>query len=1152
MDLIDSYHLLLHILRERNTIATELLSDLQDRTTHDYLNVLAKFALDVKYTEVIFISHEEVFVEISSRWLKSFSNFENEIFAAYARLLPLAPYLTAHLSQFLELNGGTYLASCFSSDLGKILNLSYKGIQNLLTSVYRLLNFDNRRYARFISPVHLIALLKHSERHIRYLAVRVLSQYLHASGSALQDLVEKHVGPGDIVALWELQKIDYSFFTLWERHRERQLRENLHEGRRLLKQTLSNSQRSSHQWIAPDDLTETTAIFGDILIPRIDHVTTSNSTLVPTKITVENLRKVATAIKSQRPLLVSGGSGTGKSAIIQEIAHGLGHLDSMIILHVNEQIDTKLMLGAYASSKTQGSFVWQPGILTKAVMQGSWVVIEDIDRAPLEFLGLLKTLNERKEILLPAHDEVISSHPSFRVIGTMRNSSLDGEKSTFLQLLPLPVGGECWDQVQLTAPSFEDLTEIVMDRYSCVTGVLPSMKVIFMTLTSDLSFRQGSFRSLSPMHLLRWCRRVHKLLQSSGYTQSSDPISQSTLMNIFLEAFDILGSHLPHGPARERLLELVARAFTIPIQIAEHTVRDRTSTVKWSKSIVEIGRAKLQRNSSRPGKIHIKAQSHSRFALTNLFMQNLEKVAVCVQLSESCLLVGETGSGKTSSIQYLAEACGQRLEVFNLSQEIEAGDLFGGFKPVNPRSIILPMRDDFADLLSLLFPSRRNEKFLQSLDSAIVKGAWTRALRLWDEAVKSIDPLLHALSEDGDSPSEEPQQKRRKLHAGRIALRPRWMKFVNDVETFRAQVCKEGGGFAFQFVESRLVHALRNGHWVLLDEINMAPSDVLDCLGDLFTCAGDQIPSLLLPEAGQTERIQAHPAFRIFGAMNPATDVGKKDIPANIRSKFTEVYFDNPDEHLDNLVAVAGAYLGKLCENDVAIADDLGKLYVDVKKLSFADRLVDGSDRRPHFSLRTFTRVLTFTRDTVSVYGLRRAAFEGFSMCFSSTLDPASASLVNDLIESRLLSTVKNRSAMMYQKPRQPTDGMQYINFRQYWILRGNEDIQQQPHYIITPFIQDNLMNVVRGTSTRRFPILLQGPTSSGKTSMVEYLAKMTGNTFIRVNNHEHTDIQEYLGSYASDDDGKLGFRDGVLVTALKQGHWIVLDELNLAPTDIL
>lgn len=58
-------------------------------------------------------------------------------------------------------------------------------------------------------------------------------------------------------------------------------------------------------------------------------------------------------------------------------------------------------------------------------------------------------------------------------------------------------------------------------------------------------------------------------------------------------------------------------------------------------------------------------------------------------------------------------------------------------------------------------------------------------------------------------------------------------------------------------------------------------------------------------------------------------------------------------------------------------------------------------------------------------------------------------------------------------------------------------------------------------------PVLIQGETSVGKTSLIRWLAAATGNQCVRINNHEHTDIQEYIGCYSSDDRGKLVFREG-------------------------
>lgn len=62
----------------------------------------------------------------------------------------------------------------------------------------------------------------------------------------------------------------------------------------------------------------------------------------------------------------------------------------------------------------------------------------------------------------------------------------------------------------------------------------------------------------------------------------------------------------------------------------------------------------------------------------------------------------------------------------------------------------------------------------------------------------------------------------------------------------------------------------------------------------------------------------------------------------------------------------------------------------------------------------------------------------------------------------------------------------------------------------------------------RRYPVLLQGPTSAGKTSLIQYLANQVGQKCVRINNHEHTDLQEYVGTYTADSNGQLVFQEGI------------------------
>ena len=48
--------------------------------------------------------------------------------------------------------------------------------------------------------------------------------------------------------------------------------------------------------------------------------------------------------------------------------------------------------------------------------------------------------------------------------------------------------------------------------------------------------------------------------------------------------------------------------------------------------------------------------------------------------------------------------------------------------------------------------------------------------------------------------------------------------------------------------------------------------------------------SLALTERGEADALIRHPDFRVFGAMNPPTDFGKKELPPGIRARFTELY----------------------------------------------------------------------------------------------------------------------------------------------------------------------------------------------------------------------------------------------------------------------
>ena len=73
----------------------------------------------------------------------------------------------------------------------------------------------------------------------------------------------------------------------------------------------------------------------------------------------------------------------------------------------------------------------------------------------------------------------------------------------------------------------------------------------------------------------------------------------------------------------------------------------------------------------------------------------------------------------------------------------------------------------------------------------------------------------------------------------------------------------------FRWHDGPLVHAMKQGSFLLLDEINMADDAVLERLNSVL----EPGRTLTLAEKGGdvVEEIVAHKDFRIFATMNPGT-----------------------------------------------------------------------------------------------------------------------------------------------------------------------------------------------------------------------------------------------------------------------------------------
>ena len=91
----------------------------------------------------------------------------------------------------------------------------------------------------------------------------------------------------------------------------------------------------------------------------------------------------------------------------------------------------------------------------------------------------------------------------------------------------------------------------------------------------------------------------------------------------------------------------------------------------------------------------------------------------------------------------------------------------------------------------------------------------------------------------------------------------------------------------FSWRDAPSLSAMKAGHWVLLDEINLASQQVLESLNSCL----DHRDSVYLPELNLT--VNQADSFRVFVAQNPVQQGGDgKGLPKSFFNRFTPVYVE--------------------------------------------------------------------------------------------------------------------------------------------------------------------------------------------------------------------------------------------------------------------
>ncbi|KAF9140977.1 AAA ATPase midasin [Mortierella sp. GBA39] len=1081
---------------------------------------------------------------------------------AFALILPIVPQVKSFAVRLFSQYPSPleWLNTLTENDLNAPSEAVTKRAQDTLMTCFRLLNFSQPTFGSLWDWTPLYNLLSFNDEALKYLAIRCLAIVLDIRDDQIGSALKVHLAEGtDINWIVGSQKYKADLLTLMEQDRIST------EQLALFGNTAVVASEDPYRRLTAEDLSPLTVNLCGVLLPRSTSPQHEQSTLpehklVLTETTKHNLHSIGLALSIGAPVLLEGVTGAGKTALVEEVARVTGR-DDLVKIHLGDQTDSKVLLGTYVSTSKPGSFKWQAGVLTTAVRDGKWLLIEDIDLAPMEVLSVLLPLLESRTLFIPSRGEKIPASEDFQLFATksmiptrsgrMMARNVSGTDGS--------IGANLWTRVQVNSLSHEELSQIIHERFQDLGDqVLPNLiMTVFQSIAATFASPEFSTsqsmvsRTISPRDLMKWCTRIDTLIKAKGgymalgnLISSKRGVDPAILQDLFSEAVDCFCSMIAEYDVWEKVLIRLGAALTIPEQMVRHFINTYTPELDdRNPDRITIGRVTLPILTVEQGGSR-KKNKRSDFAKTAHAAKLMERIAVSVHLNEPVLLVGETGTGKTTVVQHLASLLNHNLTVINLSQQSDSSDLLGGFKPVDVKVLAVPLKNMFDDLFCRTFSRKKNQQFINLVDKYYLHSKWDALIKTWSKSIEMAEAKFDSSKQTADGESATSKKFS-------PTLKKDWQMFADQLSTLKETYSASSAKFVFSFLEGALVKAVRRGDWILLDEINLASTETLESLSGLLQ---DENGSILLAERGDSEPVVRHKNFRVFACMNPATDVGKKDLPPGLRNRFTEFYVHPPDARREDLLEIIKKYLEGAAIGDQRAMIDIADFYMAVKALSNAHKLADGAGQRPHFSMRTLTRALQFVREIVTTYGLRRSMYEAFSMTFLTQLSKESERVVQALVEKHLLNGVRNPRSVISQVPRRPesSEGKEMIQFGHFWLQCGSHPVRDDGHYILTSSVEHNLNNLSRVVMTRRFPILIQGPTSAGKTSIIEYLAHRLGHKFVRINNHEHTDLQEYIGTYISNTEGQLVFQEGVLVEALKNGYWIVLDELNLAPSDVL
>lgn len=835
--------------------------------------------------------------------------------------------------------------------------------------------------------------------------------------------------------------------------------------------------------------------------------------------------------------LITGPEFSGKSRFVQNYLSSLSeYTNECAYIAIDKTTDLSTLLGNYviSTSNSEAKFDWKEGNFVESMKKGRICVLENFELASEQLQSFISGVISNKS--LKVKNKSIYFHHNFRLILVTRepierhkHQTIDFPKITFEKLV-----FSLLQENQLP----DQLNQLIYE-------------ICRVSINSD---ENANFHLLKKL-----VNRLIPILKMSNFRKNENDFFISSNLSIFVlfSTLELFFENNLSDFTKNDCFNFLCSLLNLKPVICTSMLETYQTTLKIENNILKTTRLQVNLPSTR--------QFSPEFVLTPKTSQLIETILTCVTSGENTLLIGETGCGKTTVIQELSRLFNKKINVFNVSHSTDAFDLFGGYRPIDQEITFRHEIDQIESVLNDFFSIEKNQQFLITLREFLVQKKYSLLAKSMIQAcqrvIQKIDDKITKIKE---SKFEAPNKKSElaKLSECRLkmdALLHKNTQFLIGSKKNSAQ----NNALNLEFVKGVILNSIEKNEWLLLDEINLANEEVLFRLYQVLF--EDRV---YVSEASDFSFIRKHADFRLFACMNPAFEVGKKPLPKRIKEGFTTINVSALDT-VEEVTTILRDFFKNFQSITQTHIRKLSEFYCEIRKKALTGIYLDKNNKKVVFTLRQLRRASNIIKEALCsrdiLVSLINCFYTGMRLSFYLDLNLSSENMFNEFFNSTF--DCKNVEKMyldknFYQLSRDFELTQKYVIWQDFPIRRFqnstnqvdfNQILEESDKIVVTPNIRTiicDLHRILLYDGSR--PILLEGPTSVGKTSIIVFLAKLIGQKVVRLNNHRDTDIDEYIGAYVPDRDGSIKFQEGVLLQCMRNGSWLLLDELNLARSEIL